>query len=52
MLSIREPQMARIKLHRHRPARAKETEEVGVDEDAEDEEVPAKEVEAKGSNQQ
>ena len=52
MLSIQEQQMARIRLHRHRQARAKEIGEFGVDEDAEDEEVPAKEVEAKGSNQQ
>ena len=44
--------MARIRLHRHRLARCKETGEVGVDEDAEDEEVQTKEVEAKGSNQQ
>ena len=51
MLSIPEPMRARAKLHRHRLARTKETGEVGADEDAEDE-VQAKEVQAKGSRHQ
>ena len=51
MLSIPKPMRARAKLHRHHLHMAKEIGEVGVAEDAEDEEVQAKEVEAKDNRQ-